>query len=87
MSKIEIEKNRLDLSYQRQLQLINFILIGGAGGVISLIIGLVLNPEKLVKYSIYYGISFIIIAIILYVVYIKLNENLKNISDKLKNLQ
>ena len=56
MNGKEIEKNRLDLAYQRQLQLINFVLIGGVGGIISLIIGLILNPEKLISYAVYYGL-------------------------------
>lgn len=84
--KQSIEKNRLDLAYQRQLQLLNFILIVCVGSIISLIIGLILNPEKLLQGKIYYGIGFIIIVIIIYSIYSNINKNLKNISDKIKEL-
>lgn len=35
MNKIKIEKNRLDLSYQRNLQLLNIVLLIGTGSFVS----------------------------------------------------
>ena len=84
--KLNIEKNRLDLAYQRQLQLLNFVLIVGVGSIISLIIGIILNPEKLLKGKIYYGVGFIMIVIIIYSIYYNINKNLKGISNKIKAL-
>ncbi len=78
----EIKKNRLDLAYQRQLHLLNFILIIGAGSIISLIIGLILNIEKWFNYS----IAFVIISIITFTVYSKVDSNLKGISHKIEEL-
>ena len=54
----EIEKNRLDLAYKKQLCLLNFILIIGVGSVISLFIGIIINYEKWFNYL----VAFTVIA-------------------------
>ena len=78
----EIKKNRLDLTYQRQLHQLNFILLIGAGSVISLIIGLILNVKKWFNYS----IAFVIIGIITLIIYSRIDNNLKEISLKINEL-
>ena len=77
-----IEKNRLDLAYKRQLCFLNFILIIGVGSIISLFIGLIINPDNWFNYS----IAFIIVALIVYLTYTKTDENLRNISLEIKKL-
>ena len=78
----EIKKNRLDLAYKRQLHLLNFILFIGAGSIISLLIGLILNIEKWFNYS----IAFVIMGIITLIIYSKIDSNLKEISLKINKL-
>lgn len=78
----KIKKNRLDLAYQRQLHLLNFILIIGAGSIISLIVGLILNIEKWFNYS----IAFIIVGTLTFILYSRVDENLKGISLKISKL-
>lgn len=84
MNKKEIEKNRLDLSYQRNLQLLNAVLLLGLGTAISYFISIIINPvqERIFQYTI---IGFII-GIITYIIYKRINKNLKNISSEIKKL-
>jgi len=77
------EKNRLDLAYQRQLHFLNFILIICAGSIIALLIGLIINFENWFRYL----TAFVIISIITYYSYDIVDSNLKNISNKIKDLQ
>jgi len=76
------EKNRLDLAYQRQLCFLNFALTIEVGSIISLFIGVIFNPENWFKYSI---ISLVIGGLV-YTLYFKIDEKLKEISNKIKNL-
>jgi len=78
----EIEKNRLDLAYKKQLCLLNFILIIGVGSVISLFIGIIINYEKWFNYL----VAFTVIAFFVYIMYLKVDNNLKKISLKIKKL-
>ena len=82
MDKVNLEKNRLDLSYKRNLQLLNIILISGIGAVFAYIGALVLNPEKIF----YYTVIVILVSVVSYVFYKRINDNLKNVSIKIKNL-
>jgi hypothetical protein len=78
----EIEKNRLDLAYKKQLCLLNFILIIGVGSIVSLVLGIIINPEKWFNYS----VGFTIIVSFVYIGYSKIDEKLKGISLKIKSL-
>lgn len=78
----KIEKNRLDLAYKKQLCLLNFVLIVGAGSLISLFIGIILKPVEWFNYA----LAFTIIAIFAYISYSKIDETLKKISLEIKNL-
>lgn len=82
MNKINLEKNRLDLSYKRNLQLLNIVLISGIGAIFAYIGALILNPEKIF----YYTVIVILVSVISYVFYKRINDNLKNVSIKIKNL-
>jgi len=77
-----IKKNRLDLAYQRQLCFLDFILTIGVGSMISLLLGIILNPDNWFKYS----IIFIVISSLAYIGYFKIDENLKKISQKIKEI-
>jgi len=79
----KIEKNRLDLAYQRQLCFLSFVLTIGIGSVISLIIGIIFSPENWFKYS----ILSLVIGSLAYTFYYKIDENLKKISNKIKKLK
>ena len=76
----EIEKNRLDLAYKKQLCLLNFVLIIGAGSIVSLFIGIIINPGKLFNYS----VAFTIMGFFVYIWYSKIDNNLKEISQRIK---
>ena len=80
--KVQIRKNILDLSYKRNLQLINIILILGGGSAIASFTGLILNLDKIFQYSV---VLFVVIAIT-YVFYFKVNNRLKDIVVKIKEL-
>ena len=82
MDKLEIEKNILDLSYKRNLQLLNIILVSGLGALFAYIGALILNPEKIISYT----FVMIIVASLTYVFYRNVYENLRKVSEKLKNL-
>jgi len=82
MRKIDLEKNRLDLSYQRNLQLLNAILLIGAGSFVAYLASLVLNISKAFQYS----IILTILTIITTIFYRKINKNLKTISEEIGKL-
>ncbi len=83
MNKIDLEKNVLDLSYKRYLQLLNIILITGFGALFAYVGALILNPERVMVYT------FVIIlgVVIIYIIYQNIGERLKGISNKIKNLK
>jgi len=83
MVKCVIEKNVLDLSYKRNLQLLNAILIIGAGSFITFLAGVFLSPEKIYSYSVLLAI----IGIITFVFYKRVDNNLKDISNKIRGLE
>ena len=80
MNKLELEKNRLDLAYKRNLQLLNVILIIGAGSFVAYFAGLILNPEKIYQHS----VILFVIGILTYILYLKINDVLKEVSNKIK---
>lgn len=82
MNKIDLEKNVLDLSYRRNLQLINIILILGVGTFFAYIGALILNPGKYFIYT----FLIIIIGVLTYIFYQRVDDLLKEISNKIKNL-
>ncbi len=82
MNKTDLEKNILDLSYKRNLQLMNIILISGIGTFFAYLGGLILNSEK----SLPYTFAIILIGTITFLIYRNINENLREISTKIKNL-
>jgi len=77
-----IEKNRLDLAYHRQLYLLNFILLIGVGTIISLAISIIQNPNKWFNYS----ATFVVIGIVTLIFYYNVDENLKKISLKIRQI-
>ncbi len=82
MNRLDLEKNRLDLSYKRNLQILNSILVVGVGSVVIYFAGAILNPEKTFEYSIILSI----ISVLTIYFYRKINQNLINISIKIKDL-
>jgi len=82
MDKLDIEKNRLDLAYKRNLQLINIILISGIGVIFAYVGALILNLNKVLIYT----FIMVLVGAITYIFYSNVNENLKQISDEIKNL-
>ena len=82
MKRTELEKNRLDLAYQRNLQLLNAILLIGSGSFITYLVALILDTAK----SFQYTIILVIVSSISVLLYRRINNNLKNISDEIKKL-
>lgn len=82
MSKDKIEKNRLDLAYRKQLQILNITLLLGTISLISLISSFIWFPERWVIGS----ALTIVIGILAINWYKKIDKTLKNISNKIKNL-
>ena len=82
MKKIQLEKNCLDLAYQRNLQYLNALLSLGAGSVVAFLGGLILNFEKWFLYS---GVLVLIFTIIIFI-FKRTDSNLKDISNQIKNL-
>ncbi len=82
MNLLELDKNRLDLSYRRNLQLMNIILISGIGAIFAYAGALILNSEKAMAYT--FAIAVIILAT--YLFYKKIDNCLRAISIKIKNL-
>lgn len=82
MDKLAIEKNRLDLSYKRNLQLMNIVLLIGGGALVAYFAGVVLNSKQIYEYS----LLFAIVSALMYIGYKKIDEKLKTISKKIKEL-
>lgn len=78
----EIEKNRLDLAYHKQLVYLSSVLILVTIGVLSFIGTFIWNKDYLL-----YGTAIIVtIFTISYVLYRRIDRNLKGISDEIKKL-
>ena len=82
ITKLELEKNVLDLSYRRNLQLLNTVLILGIGFIFTYIGALVLNSDKLVIYT----FLLILVGSVTILLYKKINENLREISKRIKEI-
>ncbi len=82
MNKLEISKNRLDLSYRRNLQLLNIILLIGSGSFITYLVALILDFSKLLQYTFILAL----LGIITFILYKKIDKNLKNISERIDKL-
>lgn len=51
MDKKELEKNVFDLAYQRNLNLLNAILLVGAGSFVAYLAALILDFTKIFEYT------------------------------------
>lgn len=80
--KIEIQKNRLDLAYQRNLQLLNVIFIIGAGSFVMYLAGLILDFSKLFNCT----LILIMLFFITFILYNHIDNKLKEISLEIKKL-
>ena len=80
--KKEFEKNRLDLAYKRQLHYLNAVLLLATVGILSFISTFIWKRELLFQG---FFLS-ILILIIVYFWYKKIDNALKSISDQIKNL-
>ncbi len=83
MKKIDLEKNCLDLEYQKNLQLLNAILITSSGGLIAYLASLILNISQWREYSIIIA-GILLISILAYA---KTISNLNLLSSKIRNLK
>ncbi len=83
MNKFDLEKNILDLSYKRNLQLISILLITGLGALFAFAGRLILNPER----TLIYTLVIIFLASITYIFYQNIDEKLKEIYQKIKDLR
>ena len=63
MNKTQLEKNCLDLEYQKNLQHLNALLSLGVGSIIVFLGGLILNFEKWFLYSVILILIFTIIIL------------------------
>ncbi len=79
---VSLEKNRLDLAYRRNLQILNVVLVVGLGSVVAYLGGLIFNPEQWVNYS----LILIVIGSLTYSAYVKIDKNLRGISSKIRSL-
>jgi len=82
MDAIGLKKNVLDLSYKRNLQILNIVLISGIGAIFAYIGALILTPVKIFSYT----FVMLIIGLIMIILYNNLNSNLKDISNRIRNL-
>lgn len=82
MRKDELEKNRLELAYTRNLQLMNVVLLTGAGSFVAYLAGLILNPDKFKEYSILLAV----IGFFTYYLYLKIDKRFRDISDRIRQL-
>ena len=82
MDKIFLEKERLVLAYGRNLQLLSVVLFSGLGAIFTYIGALVINLERLFEYT------FIIIIASAFIrfLYIRIDNNLREISEEIKNI-
>ena len=83
MKNVYLEKNCLDLAYQKNLQYLNALLSLGVGSLIAFIGGLILNFEKWFLYS---GVIFLISTIII-LIFKRTNTNLMIILNKIRDLE
>ncbi len=83
MKSKNLEKNILDLDYRKQLQILNAVIILGTTGVLSFIGTFVWRKELL---GVGLVIAFFIIGMCL-VVYAKVNQNLHEITESIRNLK
>ena len=83
MTKLQLHKNRLDLAYHRQLQLLNAILILLTTGLLSFLAAFVWKPELLLKGF----LLVIVIAFFSILSYIRVNANLRKISEEIMALK
>ena len=83
MNKNEIEKNYLDLLYQKNLQYLSAVLIVGVGSLIAFFSGLILNLDK----WIFYISCFISVGVITFKCFKLSNKSLNKISEKIRNLK
>ncbi len=83
MDKLELKKNCLDLAYKRNLYLLNALLIIGVGSIITFFAGLIFNLDKWFNYS----VVLVIVFSLTYVGYIKVDNNLKDISESISKLK
>ena len=77
-----LEKNRLDLAYQRQLYYLNGVIALATIGIISFLGTFIWNRDYLLT-------GFIIVTIFIIISYYshnKIDNNLKDISNKIKEL-
>ena len=82
MDAIGLKKNVLDLSYKRNLQILNIVLISGIGAIFAYIGALILTPVKIFSYT----FVMLLIGLIMIILYNNLNSNLKDISNRIRNL-
>ncbi|MEK6848696.1 MAG: hypothetical protein AABX65_03630 [Nanoarchaeota archaeon] len=82
ITKIELEKNILDLDYKRNLQLLNIVLITGLGIIFTYIGALIVSLEKYISYSL---LLVVVISVTIYL-YKRIDENLKEISENIQKL-
>ena len=80
--KSKFEKNRLDLAYRKQLTYLNAIVLLATTGILYFIGTFIWNKD----YLIYGFLLMIIIWVIAYFFFKKIDKNIKNISGKIKNL-
>jgi len=80
--KTKFEKNRLDLAYKKQLTYLNAVVLLATIGALSFIGTFIWNKE----YLIYGLLLMIIIWIISFSFYKKIDKNIRNISEEIKNL-
>jgi len=82
MQKIEIEKNRLDLAYHHQLQILNAVLILGTTGILSFIATYIWKPELIVR-----GIELTgVVLVFCTLSYRRIESRLQKISEELQRL-
>ena len=74
--KSKFEKNRLDLAYRKQLTYLNAIVLLATTGILSFIGTFIWNKD----YLIYGFLLMIIIWVIAYFFFKKIDKNIKNIS-------
>ncbi|MEK6926577.1 MAG: hypothetical protein AABW50_04840 [Nanoarchaeota archaeon] len=83
MVKFYLEKNVLDLSYKRNLQLLNIFLITGLGTLFAFVGAWILNPERILVYT----FVIILVGSVTYIIYQNVDERLKEISQKIRDLK
>ena len=78
----KFEKNRLDLAYKRQLHYLNAVLLLGTVGILSFI-GTFIWKRELLFQGLIISVS---ILLIIYFWHHKIDNNLKGISNEIKDL-